>query len=244
MHKDKRFQRDKTAAPTGRVVDLLIILPSLKVREWREQPGRVRHNLETTIDEALFKELFERPPNTLHKTKIKRLVIVIKVDPATHALDGSAPLGRVAHHDRAAFRVILVDAHREHVSARRDSEFLVNFVLDGYAVRVPPKAPRYVEAGDVCVARDDVLYIILLRRAKSNASPPMSEKATSIEGDSAYLDRSGKKVTIMRQPGSKGRPVVERVYGTSFGELEARFERVNFAPKLQYFLFLLWEVES
>ncbi len=47
----------------------------------------------------------------------------------------------------------------------------------------------------------------------------------------------------MRQPGSKGRPVVEGVYGTSFGELEARFERVNLAPKLQNFLFLLWEVE-
>jgi hypothetical protein len=48
----------------------------------------------------------------------------------------------------------------------------------------------------------------------------------------------------MRQSGSKGRPVIERVYGTSFGELEARFERVNFAPKLQNFLFLLWEAES
>jgi hypothetical protein len=48
----------------------------------------------------------------------------------------------------------------------------------------------------------------------------------------------------MRQPGSKGRPVVERVYGTSFRELEARFERVNFTPKLQNFLFLLWEAES
>jgi hypothetical protein len=65
-----------------------------------------------------------------------------------------------------------------------------------------------------------------------------------VGGDAAYLDRSGKEVTIMRQPCSKGRPVVERVYGTTFGEVEARFERVNFAPKLQYFLFLLWEVES
>lgn len=48
----------------------------------------------------------------------------------------------------------------------------------------------------------------------------------------------------MRQPGSKGRPIIERVYGASFGELETRFERVNFAPKSQHFLFLLWEVES
>ncbi len=47
----------------------------------------------------------------------------------------------------------------------------------------------------------------------------------------------------MRQPSSKGRPVVEGVHGTTFRELEARLERVNFAPKLQYFLFLLWEVK-
>ena len=80
------------------------------------------------------KELFECPPNTLHETKIERLVVVIKVDPATHALDASAPLRRVAHDDRAAFRFILVYAHREHVCARRDSEFLVNLVLDVYGV--------------------------------------------------------------------------------------------------------------
>jgi hypothetical protein len=95
------------------------------------------------------------------------------------------------------------------------------------------------------VARDDVLYII--RYGVPNPAPPSPDeriKATSVEGDAAYLDRSGKEVTIMWQPSSKGRPVVERVYGTSFGELEARFERVDFAPKLQNFLFLLWKVES
>ena len=159
MQKDQHLQREIAAAPTSRVVDLLIILPSLEIREWRDQPGRVRHNFETTIDETLFKKLFERPPNTLHKTKIKRLVIIIKVDPATHALDGSAPLGRVPHDDRATFRIILVDTHRKHIPARRDAEFLVNLVLDGYTVRVPAKAPRYVETGDMSVARDDVLYI-------------------------------------------------------------------------------------
>jgi hypothetical protein len=176
MHKDQHLQRDEAAAPTGRVVDLLIILPGLKVRERREQPGRVRHNLETTIDEALFKELFKRPPNTLHETKIKRLVIIIKVDPATHALNGSAPLGRVAHDDRAAFRIILVDTHRKNVRARRDSEFLVNLVLDGYAVCVPSKAPRYMVTGDVCVARDDVLYIICYVAPNPAPSSPDERK--------------------------------------------------------------------
>lgn len=47
----------------------------------------------------------------------------------------------------------------------------------------------------------------------------------------------------MGQPSSKRRPVVEGVYGTSFGEPKARLERVNLAPKFQYLLFLLWEVK-
>jgi len=102
-----------------------------------------------------------------------------------------------------------------------------------------------METGDVCVARNDVLYIICYGVPyPAPSSPDERKKQRSVEGDAAYLDRSGKEVTIMRQSGSKGGPVVERVYRTSFGELDARFERVNFAPKLQNFLFLLWEVES
>jgi hypothetical protein len=88
------------------------------------------------------------------------------------------------------------------------------------------------------------ISIVTARQTPVSSSPDERKKQRPVEGDAAYLDGSGKEVTIMRQPGSKGRPVVERVYGTSFGELEARFERVNFAPKLQNFLFLLWEVES
>jgi hypothetical protein len=71
----------------------------------------------------------------------------------------------------------------------------------------------------------------------------MSEKDVRESADVAYLDRSSKEVTIMRQPGSKRRPVVEGVYGTSFRDLKTRLERVNLTPKIQYFRFLLWEVK-
>ena len=47
----------------------------------------------------------------------------------------------------------------------------------------------------------------------------------------------------MRQPRSKRRPVVEGVYGATFGELKARLERVNLTPKIQYFLLLVWEIK-
>jgi hypothetical protein len=155
----KRKRRLVMNDPTRRVVDLLIILSSLKVRQRREQARRVGHDLETAIDEAPVKELLERPPDALHEAKIERLVVVVKVDPAAHALDGGPPLGRVAHDDRAALGVVFVDAHREHVRARRDAELLVDLVLDGHAVRVPAETARHVEARDVRVARDDVLQL-------------------------------------------------------------------------------------
>ena len=245
MHQDQRLDaphQGQHPAPTRRVVDLLVILPSLKVRQRREQPGRVGHDLKTAIDELLVEKLLERPPDALHEAQIECLVVIVKVDPAAHALDSGAPLARVAHHDRAALCVVLVNAHREHVPAGRDPQLLVDLVLDGHAVRVPAKAARHVEARDVCVARDDVLS--LLRRAPPRAKrTSVGESATVDEGKVAYLDCSGKEVTIMRQPGSKRRPVVKGVYGTTFGKLEARLERVNLAPKFQYFLLLLWEVK-
>ena len=168
MYQDQHILQDNAPRQgqhptrTRRVVNLLIILPSFKVRQRREQPSRVWHDLKTPIDELLVKKLLKRPPDALHKAKIERLVVVLKVDPAAHALDRGAPFGRVAHHDRAALCVVLVDAHREHVPARLDPELLVDLVLDGHAVRVPAKATWHVEARDVCVARDDVLS--LLRR--------------------------------------------------------------------------------
>jgi hypothetical protein len=45
-------------------------------------------------------------------------------------------------------------------------------VLDGYAVRVPAKAPWYVETGDVGMARDDVLYIIYYGAPNPTPSSP------------------------------------------------------------------------
>lgn len=168
--------------PTCGVVDLLVILTSLKVGQRREQASRVRHDFETAIDEALIKELLERPPHALHEAKVERLVVVIKVDPAAHTLDGLAPLGRVAHDDRAALGVVLVDAHAKHVRARLDAELLVDLVLNWHAVRVPAETARYVEARDVRVARDDVLP---LRR------PPPPPRASPDEQKKDCTERRG-----------------------------------------------------
>ena len=142
---------------TRGVVDLLVILPGLKVGQRCEQPCGIGHHFETAIDKIFLEQLLERPPDALHKAEIERLVIVIKVDPATHALDGRAPLGRVAHDDRTALSVVLVDTHFEYIFARLDAKLLINLVLYGYAVGVPAETAWYVETRDMGVACDDIL---------------------------------------------------------------------------------------
>lgn len=48
--------------------------------------------LETTVHQALVEELAEHPPDALHEGGVKRLVVILKVDPSAYALDGLLPL--------------------------------------------------------------------------------------------------------------------------------------------------------
>ena len=60
------------------------------------------------------------------------------------------------------------------------------------------------------MARDDVLYIIGYGApTPAPSSRYERKKQRSVEEDAAYVDRPGKEVAIMWQPGSKRRPVVE-----------------------------------
>ena len=52
--------------------------------------------------------------------RTERLVVVLKVDPATNARDGAFPLLGVAGDDGAAVLVVLGDAHGEHLLRGRE----------------------------------------------------------------------------------------------------------------------------
>lgn len=149
--------KKKEEGLTRGIIDIAVSLARLEIRQRGRAPRRVRHHTQAAVHHALLEQLAERPPHRLHKRDIQRLVIIIKVDPAAHALDGGAPLGRVAHDDLPALVVVLVDAHREHVVLPRDAQSLVDLVLDGQPVRVPPEPPCNVVPADVRVPGDDVL---------------------------------------------------------------------------------------
>lgn len=70
-------------------------LVGLEVRQRRRARGRVGHDLERAVDEALAPQLREDPPHGLHEVRVHRLVVVLEVDPAAHALRGGIGSRRV-----------------------------------------------------------------------------------------------------------------------------------------------------
>jgi hypothetical protein len=97
------------------IIGFLIHQMRLKVGQWRVASGRVGHDLEASVHEALVKQLLEYPPNTLHESDVHGLVIALKVDPTTKTRNNGLPLRRVAHHNLAALCIVGRDAHFENL---------------------------------------------------------------------------------------------------------------------------------
>ena len=197
-----------------RILDVLVVLAGLEVRERRAARGRVGHDLEAAVDEVLLVQLLEHPPHGLHKRRIECLVVVLEVDPAAEARYDRLPLVRVAHDDLAALVVVVVDAHLEHVLGSLDAVRLVDLVLDGQAVTVPAEAALHMVARLRGPARHRV------------------------------LDRAGQYVAVVRQAGGERRTVVERELLAVGGEAQLRLERVHLLPHLQHVLLFRGKVEA
>ena len=96
------------------------------------------------------------------------------------------PLAGIAHDNSSALLVVGFESDLHDRLFSRDSELLVDLVLDGDAVGVPAKATLNVKPLHGPVARDDI------------------------------LDRRGEKVTIMGKPSRERRAIVERVARSAF----------------------------
>ena len=165
----------------GRIAHVLVVQARLEVAEGGAARRAERHDLVTLVHEVLVEQLLEDPPDALHERRVHRLVVVLEVDPPPQSIDGPLPLLGVPRDDAAARLVVLVDSHLQHLIAVRDVELLVDLVLDGEAVAVPPRAALDVVPGLAGVARHDV------------------------------LDGPGEDVAVVGQTGGERRAVVEGV---------------------------------
>jgi len=113
--------------------------------------------LESAVHKVFIKQLFEDPPNALHKCCVQGFVIVFEINPSPKTRDDSFPLRGVSHHNRPAMLVISTDAHFEYVSFGFNTKFFVNFELNRQAVSIPTKTACHMMASLVGVTRDSIL---------------------------------------------------------------------------------------
>ena len=198
----------------GGVGDLLVVLLHLEVGEDGVAGVGVGHDASAAVDESLLKEHLEDVPHGLHEAEVHGLVVIPEVDPPAEAVDDGLPLSGVPHDDVPALLVVLLDPHFEHLLLVGDLEFLVDLVLDGEAVTVPPEPALDVVTSLGGPAADHV------------------------------LDGSCCDVAVMGSSGCEGRSIVECVRLEAFGLFELLFEGINFGPILKCGFFLFREVES
>ena len=110
-----------------------------------------------SIDAILVPELSEDPPDRLHELDVHRLVVIIKVDPASDSSDDRAPIRDITLHHRAALLIELCDPVIDDLSSAREAERILRQGFDRQAMTVPTEAPRDWVPAHVPVARDDVL---------------------------------------------------------------------------------------
>lgn len=90
-------------------------------------------------------------------SRFSDLVIVVKVNPASEALNRSPPFRSVAHDNGATLLIVLCNSKLFHSRFSRDTQLLVDFVLDRESMGIPSKSSLDVVALHGPVPRDDVL---------------------------------------------------------------------------------------
>mmetsp|Transcript_3715 Transcript_3715/g.9272 ORF Transcript_3715/g.9272 Transcript_3715/m.9272 type:complete len:417 (-) Transcript_3715:124-1374(-) len=197
----------------GGVVDVLVVLPCLKVGQRGGAAGGHRHHLQPLVHQPLGVQLAEHPPHGLHEGGVQRLVVVPEVDPAPQTRHRLLPLGRKPHDDGAALLVELVDAQCQDVGAPLELQHLLRLLLHGQAVAVPAEAARHVVARLAGVARHNV------------------------------LDGASQDVAIVRQASGEGRAIVEDVLRLALRPAQLLLESIELSPQLKDLFLLLREAE-
>ena len=151
-------QAHRDSRVLAHLVDL-VVHAQLVVGQRRLVRPAVGQDAEALVDEALVEEALEDPEDGLHELRVERLVVVLEVDPAAHAVDVGLPLVGVAQDGFACGLVERLDAHLEDLVLRGESQLAHRLELCGQAVGVPAEAALDLLAPHRLVARDDVLRV-------------------------------------------------------------------------------------
>ena len=198
----------------GRLFHVLVSLRDLVRRERGAAARAVRHDLVPLVQEALFPDLFERPPHGLDVLVVVGDVRVLHVRPVADAFGHALPFALVLPHALLALLDKGLDAVLFNILLAVHAEQFFDLQLDGQAVRIPARLAQDVAALHRLVARDDVLH-------------------------HAREDMPDVRLAVRRRG-----TVVEGKFFAPFALLHALFEHAVFVPEVDDFLFAFDEVEG
>ena len=163
--------------------------------------GAVGHDLIALVEQVLFPEVLEDPPDQLDIFVGVGHVGIFEVHPVGDAIGELAPVADIFEGGLAAFLVELGDAHFLDLMLVGEAVLLLDLDLDREAVGIPAAAARDVEAAHDLVAREHIL-----------------------EGARQYMMDAGATV-------GGGRALVEDVFGAALRLLDGLLERSARAPR-------------
>mmetsp|Transcript_26727 Transcript_26727/g.48540 ORF Transcript_26727/g.48540 Transcript_26727/m.48540 type:complete len:432 (-) Transcript_26727:138-1433(-) len=163
-----------------RIANVLVVQAGFKVTEWSGAGRGKGHDLVPLVDQTFFKELGKDPPHAFHEVWVHGFVVVLKVNPAAEPCDRRFPFLSVAGDNGATGRIVLVNAHFQHLISVRNVEFLINLVLHWKAVAIPASPPLHLLSRHGCIPRHNI------------------------------LNRTRQNMSVMRKPRRKRRSIVKR----------------------------------
>ena len=191
----------------GRFLDVLISLRHFVRGERRAAAGAIRDDLVPLVKQALFPDLFERPPDGFDVFIVVGDIRVFHICPIADAFGHLFPFALILPDAFLAFFDKRLDAVFFDVLLAVHAEGFFHFQLDGKAVRIPPRLAEDVLALHRLIAGDDVLH---------DAREDMPDVRLSV-----------------RRRGA----VVEGELLSPFALFDAVFKDVIFLPKFDDFLF-------
>jgi hypothetical protein len=168
-------------------------------------PGAVGQDVVAFVDEALFPEGFDHPPDGFHVIAVHGLVIVVKIDPPAQAGNHFPPFFYVPEHGGPAGFVESRHPVALNIGLGVEAQFLFDKGFHREAVAVPAEPAFYPLAFHGLIAGNNV------------------------------LDGAGHKMPEMGQPRGERRAVVEDkvVFGAAFPPGYGLFEYFVLFPKLK-----------
>ncbi len=174
----------------GWILDVRVSLRHLVARERRAAARAVRDDLVPLVEHVLIPELLENPPDRFDVIVLEGDVRVVEIEPEAELLRELEPFVEILEDALAALLVERGDAVTLDLVLAVEAELVLDFDLDGKAVRVPAGLADDAVPLHRLIAADEIL---------DRAREGVMNAGTSVRG----------RRPLVEHEGARGRPLLD-----------------------------------